>query len=106
LHMDNPPKHFLCASAVGFYGNRGDAVLTEESGPGEGFLASVCRAWEEAARPAADAGIRVVSMRFGVVLSREGGALPLMLKPFKMGVGGQVGNGKQYMAWITREDLV
>lgn len=106
LHLDNPPKHYLCASAIGFYGDRGDTVLTEDASPGDGFLSSVCREWEAAAQPAANASIRVVNMRFGVVLSGKGGALPLMLKPFKMGVGGQVGNGKQYMAWITRDDLV
>lgn len=104
--LENPPKHFLCASAIGYYGNQGDTVLTESSPPGSGFLASVCKEWENATQPAADAGIRVVHLRLGVVLSADGGALPLMLKPFKMGVGGQVGNGKQYMAWITRDDLV
>lgn len=106
ISLEHPPRTYLSASAIGYYGNRGDTVLAEDAEPGKGFLASVCREWEDAAKPAADHGIRVVNMRFGVVLSREGGALPLMLKPFKMGLGGPVGNGRQYMAWITLDDLV
>ena len=106
MGLQNPPRHYLCASAIGYYGSRGDTVLTEDAPPGDGFLATVCRAWEEAAKPAADHGIRVVNLRFGVVLSGDGGALATMVKPFKLGVGGPIGNGKQYMAWIAREDLI
>jgi uncharacterized protein (TIGR01777 family) len=104
--LRHPPRTLLCASAVGFYGDRGAEVLGEESLPGTGFLASVCRAWEEAATPASAAGIRVVHMRFGVVLSREGGALRRMLVPFRLGLGGPLGNGAQYMSWIALDDAV
>jgi len=104
--LRRPPRALLCASAVGFYGDRGDQVLGEESLPGTGFLASVCRAWEEAASPAEAAGIRVVNLRFGVVLSRDGGALPKMLLPFRLGVGGKIGSGAQYMSWIAISDAV
>lgn len=100
------PQIFLCSSAIGYYGNRGDEVLTEESAPGTGFLADVCQQWEAAIQPAAQAGIRTVSIRTGVVLSRQGGALGKMLPAFKMGVGGKVGDGRQWMSWIDVQDLV
>lgn len=104
--LKHPPKLFLSASAVGFYGNRGDETLTEESPAGEGFLPETCRAWEEASAPARDAGIRVVNVRTGIVLSRAGGALAKMLPPFQMGLGGVIGAGDQWMSWISMEDLV
>lgn len=94
-------KTFVCASAIGFYGNRGNELLTEGSPVGSGFLAEVCRDWEGATEPARIAGIRVVNVRSGVVLSSAGGALAKMLLPFKMGVGGVVGDGSQYMSWLT-----
>ena len=102
--MHSPPKVFACASAIGFYGNRGEEILREESTCGPGFLAEVCRDWEEAASIAARKGIRVVHFRFGVILSPKGGALAKMLLPFRLGLGGVVGSGKQYMSWISLED--
>ena len=104
--LTTPPRVFLCASAVGYYGSRGDQTLDEDSPPGDDFLASVCVAWEESARQAANCGIRVVSTRTGVVLSTEGGALGQMLPPFRLGGGGVMGDGEQYMSWIAREDMV
>jgi len=99
--------HVLCsASAVGYYGDRGDEILDESSSAGYGFLAQVCRQWEAATQPARDAGIRVVNLRIGVVLSDKGGALARMLLPFKLGVGGVIGSGKQYISWIALDDLV
>lgn len=100
------PNIFICSSAIGYYGDRGDELLNEESAPGVGFLPEVCREWEAATRPAADAGIQTVQIRTGVVLSSRGGALGKMLTPFKMGVGGKVGSGKQWMSWIDVEDMV
>jgi uncharacterized protein (TIGR01777 family) len=100
------PQVFLCASAIGYYGDRGDEELTEQSGPGEGFLPDVCTAWENACRPAADAGVRVANLRIGIVLSREGGALRKMLLPFKLGAGGVIGGGSQWWSWIALDDLV
>ncbi len=100
------PKVFICSSAVGYYGDRGDEVLTESSSAGTGFLADVCREWEEATRAAAGAGIRTVQIRTGVVLSPKGGALGKMLTPFKMGLGGRIGDGRQWMSWIDVQDLV
>lgn len=100
------PSTLVCASAIGFYGDRGDEVLTEESNTGSGFLAEVCREWEAATQPAADAGIRVVNLRFGVILSGGGGALRQMLTPFKLGVGGKIASGRQYMSWVTLDDVV
>lgn len=102
----NPPKHFMAASAIGYYGNRGDEILTETSPPGEGFLAEVCTAWEAESRKAADFGARVVFFRTGAVLAKDGGALAQMLTPFGFGVGGVVGSGKQWMSWIAMEDLI
>lgn len=102
----SPPHTFICASAVGFYGDRGEEVLREESAPGAGFLAEVCREWEAAADAAREKGIRVVHARFGIVLSSEGGALAKLLTPFKLGVGGKLGTGAQYMSWIEIDDAV
>ena len=103
---DTKPKVFLSGSAVGFYGDRGAEFLDETSARGLGFLADVCAEWEAAARPAADAGVRVVNLRTGIVLSGEGGALRKMLPPFRVGLGGPVGPGTQYMSWIAIGDLV
>ncbi len=100
------PKVMVCASAIGIYGDRGDEVLREESAPGSDFLAEVSQQWEAATEPAARAGMRVVSLRFGVVLSRRGGALAQMLPPFRMGAGGRIGSGRQWMSWITLDDVV
>lgn len=104
--LDPKPSVLVVASAVGFYGNRGDEILTEESAAGAGFLADVVRAWEAAADPARDAGIRVVHLRQGIAISKDGGALKPMLLPFKLGVGGRVGSGKQWWSWIAMDDLV
>ncbi len=101
-----PPRVFASASAIGYYGNRGDAVMDESSALGEGFLAEVCRDWEAATQPARDAGVRVANLRIGVVISREGGPLARMLPPFKLGLGGVIGSGAQYLSWIDLEDLV
>jgi uncharacterized protein (TIGR01777 family) len=104
--LERPPESFLCASAIGFYGDRGAEVLTEESAAGEGFLPEVCREWEAATGAARERGMRVVLLRFGVILAGEGGALEKMLTPFKMGVGGKIGSGEQYMSWITLKDTI
>ncbi len=104
--LERPPRVLASASAVGFYGDRGDEELSEESPAGTGFLSEVCREWEAATEAAAGEGIRVVHARLGVVLSRDGGALAKMLTPFKLGAGGIVGSGRQYMSWITLEDTV
>jgi uncharacterized protein len=100
------PKALICASAIGYYGSRGDEVLTEESAPGSGYLPDVCMAWEQAARAAESFGVRVARVRTGIVLDARGGALARMLPPFKMGVGGKVGSGQQWMSWIHADDLV
>jgi uncharacterized protein (TIGR01777 family) len=102
----SPPKALVCASAVGYYGDRGDEILKEESTPGSGFLADVCQEWEAATQPAAETGIRVVNLRIGIVLSPLGGALAKMLTPFKLGAGGLIGSGRQYMSWIALDDVV
>lgn len=102
----NPPKHFISASAIGFYGNRGNEVLTEESAKGEGFFPEVCTAWETEAKRAEEFGARVFYLRIGVVLAKDGGALEKMLTPFKFGVGGVIGSGKQWMSWIALDDLI
>lgn len=104
--LQRPPNTLVCASATGYYGDRGDELLTEDSPPGTGFLAEVCQAWEQATEPARQAGLRVVNLRIGVVLSAQGGALQRMLTPFKIGLGGVVGSGRQYMSWIALADLV
>ena len=101
-----PPKTFVCASAIGYYGNRGERLLLEKSRAGEDFLARVCVDWEAAAAPAAERGIRVVSLRLGVVLSSTGGALGQMLPPFRLGLGGVLGGGAQFMSWIALDDVV
>jgi uncharacterized protein (TIGR01777 family) len=100
------PRVLVCASAVGFYGNRGDELLPEESPGGQGFLPEVCREWEDASRIAAEAGIRTVNIRIGLVLSAKGGALENMLKPFKLGLGGRIGSGQQWWSWIHVDDIV
>jgi uncharacterized protein len=103
---ESKPKVFICASAIGFYGDRGEEPLTEQSVSGQGFLPEVCREWEEASRIAADAGIRTVNLRTSLVLSAKGGALGKMLTPFKVGLGGRIGSGKQWWSWIHIDDLV
>ena len=104
--MKMPPKVFVCASAIGYYGDRGDETLTEESAPGQGFLPEVCVGWEQACQPVRDKGVRTANIRIGVVLTPQGGALQKMMLPFKMGVGGVIGSGKQYWSWIALDDLV
>jgi uncharacterized protein (TIGR01777 family) len=100
------PAVLVSASAIGYYGDRADELLTESSSSGSGFLAQVARGWEAATEPAARAGVRVVAPRIGVVLAGQGGALPKMALPFRFGLGGRVGSGKQWMSWITLDDLV
>jgi uncharacterized protein (TIGR01777 family) len=100
------PAVFLCASATGIYGDRGDDTLDEQSASGGGFLAGVCREWEQATEPAVQAGVRTVTLRFGPILAREGGMLAKLLTPFKMGMGGKVGSGKQYISWVAIDDVV
>jgi uncharacterized protein len=100
------PRVFVSASAVGFYGNRGDELLREDSSPGQGFAAEVASQWEAASQPAARAGIRTAQMRFGVVMSAAGGALPKMLTPFRLGLGGRLGSGTQWWPWISVHDVV
>jgi hypothetical protein len=100
------PKVIISASAIGFYGNRGNEELNEDSAKGSGFLADVCKQWEDATEAASKSGIRVVNIRSGMVLSAKGGALAKMLLPFKIGFGGIIGNGKQYISWITIDDVV
>ena len=104
--LQTPPSVFASASAVGYYGNRGDEVITEASGPGAGFPTQVCLAWEGAAAPAEEAGIRVVILRSANVLSKLGGVLPYMLIPFRLGLGAKFGNGTQWFPWISLEDEV
>lgn len=104
--LDDPPAVMISASAVGYYGDRGDTWLEEDAAPGDLFISEVCQQWEEASRVAAENGVRVVNTRSGIVLSTEGGALARMLPPFKFGVGGHLGSGDQYLPWITREDVV
>lgn len=104
--LHSRPKVLVSASAIGYYGDRGAEVLDEGSSSGKDFLSDVCRRWEAAADPARGAGIRVVHPRIGVVLSSEGGALGKMLTPFKMGVGGKIGSGEQYMSWVALDDVV
>lgn len=104
--LTHRPAVLVSGSAVGYYGNRGDEVLTEESGPGDDFTAEVVQAWEAATQPAEDAGIRVVKIRTGIVLAPHGGVLKRLLLPFKLGLGGRAGSGRQYMSWITLDDEV
>ncbi|MGD0211957.1 MAG: TIGR01777 family oxidoreductase [Terriglobales bacterium] len=100
------PRVLICASAIGFYGNRGDEILGEKSPRGKGFLPEVCQEWEDASQIAADAGIRTVNVRIGLVLSPKGGALQKMLTPFKLGLGGRIGSGQQWYSWIHIDDIV
>jgi hypothetical protein len=104
--LKNPPRAFLCASATGIYGNRGEEILTENSAPGSGFLAETCVQWEAAAQPARDAGIRVAHLRFSAVLTPEGAALAKLLPLFRLGLGGKLGSGRQWMPWISLPDIV
>ena len=104
--LDHGPRVLLSGSAIGYYGDRGDEVLTEQSGPGDGFLSEVCVAWEGAAQPAVDAGIRTAFLRTGIVQSPDGGALAKTLLPFKLGVGGRLGSGTQWWSWISIDDEV
>ena len=104
--LKQKPKVLIAASAVGFYGERGDEEVTESSGAGDNFLAHVCKEWEAESRRAEDAGIRTVLLRTGIVLSKDGGALATMLLPFKLGLGGVIGSGKQWMSWITLDDHI
>jgi uncharacterized protein (TIGR01777 family) len=104
--LEHKPEVLISASAIGFYGDRDDETLDESSSPGQGFLADVCQAWEKQTGPAEDAGIRVVHARLGVVLSKQGGALASMMAPFRLGMGGRIGSGRQYMSWVALEDVV
>lgn len=104
--LSNPPRVMVSASAIGYYGDRGEELLTEESSPGTGYLAQVCLEWEAATQAASAHGIRIVNPRIGIVLTPAGGALAQMLRPFKAGVGGMLGTGRQYMSWITLDDAV
>lgn len=104
--VEPKPRVFLCASATGIYGNRPDETLTEQSDSGGGFLAGVCREWEKATEPASKGGVRVVNLRFGPVLAPHGGMMEKMLMPFKMGLGGKIGSGKQYISWVSIDDVV
>ena len=104
--LSRPPSAFICASATGIYGDRDDEILDEQSESGGGFLAGVCREWEMATEPASKAGVRVVNLRFGPIMSREGGMLAKLLTPFKMGLGGKVGSGRQYISWVSIDDAV
>jgi hypothetical protein len=106
VRLANRPRTFVCASAIGFYGDRSDEALYEESPAGRGFLADVCRAWEAATEPARAAGIRVVHLRFGIILSPRGGALAKMLLPFRLGGGGRIGSGGQWWSWVSLDDVV
>jgi uncharacterized protein len=104
--MSIKPSAFICASATGIYGDRDDETLDEQSESGGGFLAGVCREWEKACEPAIKAGVRVVNLRLGPVLARDGGMLAKLLTPFKMGMGGKVGSGKQFISWVALDDVV
>lgn len=106
VQLTKPPKVLVSVSAVGYYGDCGDQIVREDHPPGPGFLAQVCRDWEAAAEPAVRSGIRVVNPRMGVVLSVAGGVFPWMLRPFRIGLGGPVGSGRQYMSWVTIDDLM
>ncbi|MEO6830270.1 MAG: TIGR01777 family oxidoreductase [Acidobacteriaceae bacterium] len=104
--LERRPEVFICASAIGYYGDRGDDLLDESSASGDGFLADVCREWEASAAAASQLGIRVVNLRFGVILSAIGGALATMLRVFRLGVGGRLGSGRQWMSWISLPDVL
>lgn len=104
--LKQKPRVFIAASAIGYYGNRGDEILTESSTPGNDFIAQLARDWEAESMRAESSGIRAVILRFGVILSTKGGALPRMLTPFKLGAGGRLGSGKQWMSWVALEDAI
>jgi uncharacterized protein (TIGR01777 family) len=104
--LSGMPQVFVSASGMSYYGDRGDELLTEESSAGRGFLAEVVKQWEAATAPASEAGVRVVNLRIGMVLARDGGALKPMLTPFRLGLGGRVGSGKQYWSWIALDDVI
>jgi hypothetical protein len=104
--LQRPPRVIVAASAIGYYGSRGDETLTETSAPGNDFLAGLCREWEAETARGAEFGARVVSLRFGIILAAHGGALPRMLTPFKLGVGGRLGTGRQWMSWVTLEETI
>lgn len=104
--LQRPPRVLVSASGINWYGDRGDERLTEQSAPGQGFLAGLCREWEAATAPAKAHGVRVVNLRIGMVVSPHGGALPKMLTPFRLGLGGVIGSGNQWMSWIALDDLV
>ena len=106
LKMDHPPGLLICASAIGYYGNRPGEILTEKSVKGTGFLSDVCEEWENITTQVSVRGIRTVNMRFGVVYSLEGGALKEMLLPFKLGLGGKLGAGKHYISWVSLNELM
>ena len=103
--LPKPPRIFIAASAIGFYGDRGDEELTESSAPGRDFLADLCCRWETETNRAASFGARVVNLRFGIVLAKKGGALPRMALPFRLGLGGKLGSGSQWMSWVALEDV-
>ena len=105
-NLAQPPKTLISASAIGYYGNRGDELLTENSPPGSDFLAGVCVEWEKATDHARGKGVRIVNTRFGIILDKDGGALAKMLPPFRMGIGGRIGDGKQWMSWIALDDVI
>jgi len=105
-NLSSQPKVLIAASAIGYYGDRGDEWLTEDSVAGDSFLGGVCKAWEDATEPARQVGIRVINLRIGIVLAEHGGMLSRMLKPFRLGFGGKMGSGKQYFSWISLTDLV
>src|SRR5688572_32363398 len=105
-NLTNPPRVLLSASAIGYYGDRDEEVLTEASSPGDDFLSEVCVEWEKATSHATAMGVRVMNARFGIILDKEGGALKKMLPPFRMGIGGRIGSGKQWMSWIALDDVV
>jgi uncharacterized protein (TIGR01777 family) len=104
--LHHPPQIFIAASAIGFYGSRGDEELTESSPAGTGFLAQITVDWETESARAAQSGARVVILRFGVILAKQGGALPQMALPFRLGVGGRIGSGRQWISWVTLDDVV
>ena len=104
--LEHRPRLFISGSAIGYYGNTGDSIVDEDSGRGHGFLSDVAASWESATKAAQDAGIRTIHLRTGIVISPDGGVLKKMMTPFKMGVGGVVGNGKQYMSWISIDDVI
>jgi uncharacterized protein (TIGR01777 family) len=105
IRAPKPPRVFICSSAIGYYGSRGDTLLRENSTPGSGFLPEVCQEWEAAAHVVAAAGVRTVLLRTGIVLSAAGGALPAMLPPFRFGLGGRIGSGRQWWSWIDVQDM-